>query len=488
MTEAEAEALEATKRKRSEGSEESIKGNEEPKRRAADRPELDQPDTAAAAEKTDEAPGPTTAATAPVTADATAASAGAGAAAAPATVAPAAAAAPTPAPAPVSETAPAAPVPTPQATPQPAAQQPLPQPSPAPQAKTAPPQQNWGGGQYGPAGGGATPTMGMASFGAQPFSGGTPGVERCEKIECPPSLVGRLIGKQGETIKDLQRRSGARIQIDQNFPEGAARIVTVEGSHQCVEIGCDLVRALVGNVPVSGNGAGAQTTNMECPKQLVGRVIGKGGETINELQRRSGARIQIEQRVPEGAPCIVEIQGDEAAVQEAIRLVQEVMSGRRLESTAPAIPGYTAQTPTAASYGNTTFTDPFGAYGAYTMQQSTAMFDPYAGQQHMPFPPAMGGAPPAMGGAPPAMGGAPPMMGSYGAPQPGSVPGAFPQQSYAGYPNYPAQAQNGASSHVPTAPRAAQQSAWTSHTDPQGRTYWHNPATKESTWEKPPGH
>lgn len=36
---------------------------------------------------------------------------------------------------------------------------------------------------------------------------------------------------------------------------------------------------------------------MECPKHLVGRVIGRGGETIQMLQAKTGARIQIDQNV-----------------------------------------------------------------------------------------------------------------------------------------------------------------------------------------------
>ena len=40
------------------------------------------------------------------------------------------------------------------------------------------------------------------------------------EIECPQTNVGRVIGSSGATIKELQSRTGAKIQIDQNFPEG----------------------------------------------------------------------------------------------------------------------------------------------------------------------------------------------------------------------------------------------------------------------------
>lgn len=43
-----------------------------------------------------------------------------------------------------------------------------------------------------------------------------------------------------------------------------------------------------------------QTAVVECPKSMVGRVIGKGGETIKSLQQYTGAMIQVRTAVP---PC-----------------------------------------------------------------------------------------------------------------------------------------------------------------------------------------
>ena len=44
-----------------------------------------------------------------------------------------------------------------------------------------------------------------------------------------------------------------------------------------------------------------QTAVVECPKSMVGRVIGKGGETIKSLQQYTGAMIQVGGcRVPRG--------------------------------------------------------------------------------------------------------------------------------------------------------------------------------------------
>lgn len=65
---------------------------------------------------------------------------------------------------------------------------------------------------------------------------------------------------------------------------------------------------------------------IDCPKDLVGRVIGRKGETINELQAKSGARIQIDQTLPEGQPCKIVITGDPNAVRLAVPMVHEVMA------------------------------------------------------------------------------------------------------------------------------------------------------------------
>jgi predicted RNA-binding protein YlqC (UPF0109 family) len=58
-------------------------------------------------------------------------------------------------------------------------------------------------------------------------------------IPCPKSMVGRVIGKGGETIKALQHYSGAMIQIDQsNDPTQ----VTIAGSASAVSLAANMVK------------------------------------------------------------------------------------------------------------------------------------------------------------------------------------------------------------------------------------------------------
>jgi far upstream element-binding protein len=54
---------------------------------------------------------------------------------------------------------------------------------------------------------------------------------------------------------------------------------------------------------------GNQSQTIECPKSVVGRIIGRGGETINMLQAKSGAKMQIDQSTQ---PCKIIMTGDKS--------------------------------------------------------------------------------------------------------------------------------------------------------------------------------
>ena len=195
---------------------------------------------------------------------------------------------------------------------------------------------------------------------------------------------------------------------------------------------------------------GAERDTRHATQGLVGRVIGKGGETINELQRRSGARIQIEQRVAEGEPCVVEVQGDDRAVEEARRLVHEVMGGKRLDPpyvayayAAMAQQGYGF--PPQPNVGLASYGQVRRAHaGSFSSASDTPPGSPIPGYAvpHYPYP----YYPPY--GFPPAQ---------YGPPPPGSP--------------------------IPGSPVAR---GWTQHVDANtGRPYWHHPQLGAS-WSPPP--
>lgn len=63
---------------------------------------------------------------------------------------------------------------------------------------------------------------------------------------------------------------------------------------------------------------------LSCPKSMVGRIIGKNGETIKALQIYTGVLIQIDQTED---PMKVNLYGSSASLNVAISMVQDIIQG-----------------------------------------------------------------------------------------------------------------------------------------------------------------
>ncbi|KAK2371971.1 far upstream element-binding protein [Trifolium repens] len=85
------------------------------------------------------------------------------------------------------------------------------------------------------------------------------------QIQVPNEKVGLIIGKGGETIKSLQTRTGARIQlIPQHLPEGddsKERTVQVAGDKRQIEIAQDLIKEVLSQPVRSSSGGFTQQSN-----------------------------------------------------------------------------------------------------------------------------------------------------------------------------------------------------------------------------------
>mmetsp|Transcript_9777 Transcript_9777/g.27651 ORF Transcript_9777/g.27651 Transcript_9777/m.27651 type:complete len:416 (-) Transcript_9777:1065-2312(-) len=345
-------------------------------------------------------------------------------------------------------------------------------------------------------------------------------------IDCPQPAVGRVIGKGGETIKLLQMQSGCRIQIDQNFPEGMPRKITITGMPAQMSQGVHLVKQKIADSGAVGEVSHTQI--LDCPRNVVGRVIGRGGETINDFQRRSGARIQIDQNVPEGMPCKVTIEGNAQTVDMAVRLINDVMTHGPNHVSQPA---YQSTNSSMPGFGGMGAPGGYGGYPPPMQYPPHGMGAPYGyppqgmgsagsaptpgafmGQPQQPAPSqAHASLPPQL---PPAMMQAAMMMQAQQPPpaqqqqqqqpthlathqhqQPPHVtmqqqPLMMQQPMMMQQPptmQQPAMAQAVHTAAYPQMPSAsvAKASDWSEHQDGSGNSYWYNATTGQSQWEKP---
>ena len=103
-------------------------------------------------------------------------------------------------------------------------------------------------------------------------------------MDIPQALVGKVIGKGGETIKFVQNDTNTKVQIDHQTP-GEQKRVTIQsftGDAAAVEAAkAHIQRIITTDEPITGD----IHQVVDCPQGIVGRVIGRGGETIRALQQ-----------------------------------------------------------------------------------------------------------------------------------------------------------------------------------------------------------
>ncbi|KAH1252598.1 Far upstream element-binding protein 2 [Glycine max] len=155
--------------------------------------------------------------------------------------------------------------------------------------------------------------------------------------------VGVIVGKGGETIKYLQLQSGAKIQITRDIdadPNSSTRMVELMGTPDAIASAEKLINEVLAEAESGGSGivtrrltgqAGSDEFVMKIPNNKVGLIIGKGGETIKNMQASTGARIQvILLHLPLGDTSTertLKIDGTPEQIESAKQLVYQVISG-----------------------------------------------------------------------------------------------------------------------------------------------------------------
>ncbi|KAG0125196.1 hypothetical protein HOY82DRAFT_581519 [Tuber indicum] len=255
-----------------------------------------------------------------------------------------------------------------------------------------------GGGMAGPSGS----TSGRGKFGG---SGGQPNLRDGEdsiQILVPDRTVGLIIGRGGETIRDIQDKSGCHVNIvGEAKSQNGQRPVNLIGSPQAAEDAKRLIMEIVESDNAgTGPPPGILTETIRVPIDAVGMIIGKGGETIKDMQSSTGCRINVSSQFQQGDPeREIALAGTREAIARARIAIEEKVeaSTRSAPPTRPshfstdqqqqsqqptwptyALPQPSSNSPPAPSTSNTTATAATGTGGAPPGIPGAAQDDPYA--------------------------------------------------------------------------------------------------------------
>uniref|UniRef100_A0A8C7HY28 Far upstream element (FUSE) binding protein 1 n=1 Tax=Oncorhynchus kisutch TaxID=8019 RepID=A0A8C7HY28_ONCKI len=170
-------------------------------------------------------------------------------------------------------------------------------------------------------------------FVAPSFSCGGPR-SSSEEFKVPDGMVGFIIGRGGEQISRMQQESGCKIQIAPDSGGMPDRSVTLTGSPDSIQAAKRLLTEIVDKgrpTPAfhhnDAGGPGMSVQEMLVPASKAGLVIGKGGETIKQLQERAGVKMVMIQEGPQntGADKPLRISGEPFKVQQAKDMVMELI-------------------------------------------------------------------------------------------------------------------------------------------------------------------
>lgn len=205
------------------------------------------------------------------------------------------------------------------------------------------------------------------SRGAPPASAHQPALRDGEdsmQIMVPDRTVGLIIGRGGETIRDLQERSGCHVNIvgEQKSVNGL-RPVNLIGTREAAARAKDMIMEIVesdskAKVPeprgppqrepagrdsygagaYGGGGGGAggdkSSDSIFVPSDAVGMIIGKGGETIKDMQSTTSCKINVS---PSSGPHETEreigLVGSRDAINAAKRAIED-----KVEAVVSAFP------------------------------------------------------------------------------------------------------------------------------------------------------
>uniref|UniRef100_A0A672L3Q5 K Homology domain-containing protein n=1 Tax=Sinocyclocheilus grahami TaxID=75366 RepID=A0A672L3Q5_SINGR len=153
-----------------------------------------------------------------------------------------------------------------------------------------------------------------------------------EDFKVPDGMVGFIIGRGGEQISRIQQDSGCKIQISPDSGGMPDRSVTLTGSPDAIQAAKSFLTEIVEKGRPSpafhhNDGPGMSVQEIMVPASKAGLVIGKGGETIKQLQERAGVKMVMIQDGPQntGADKPLRISGDPFKVQQAKDMVMDLI-------------------------------------------------------------------------------------------------------------------------------------------------------------------
>ncbi|NWH80476.1 TDRKH protein, partial [Piaya cayana] len=135
------------------------------------------------------------------------------------------------------------------------------------------------------------------------------------EVRVPRAAVKSIIGRKGATIKKLRWETGARIEVEDEDEDEEVTLLISGSPEQVCRAKAAVHQIVKESMPVS--------EQLCVPQRAVGRIIGRGGETVQGIQRSSGAKVFCERNAGLAPVRVIQLSGTQKEVAAAKKLIME---------------------------------------------------------------------------------------------------------------------------------------------------------------------
>lgn len=132
-------------------------------------------------------------------------------------------------------------------------------------------------------------------------------------VPVPKAVLGKVIGKQAQTIIEIREKSGA-FKVDARDQTSDPCLVKIAGTAEAVAKARKLIEEIIDSTKAKNAGSDF----VEIPRAKIGMVIGLKGSQVNTIQQDTGTKIDVDFDTD---PCKCFIKGEPSAVEAAKKIL-----------------------------------------------------------------------------------------------------------------------------------------------------------------------
>jgi len=139
------------------------------------------------------------------------------------------------------------------------------------------------------------------------------------EVKIPKDMAGVVIGRQGSNIKEIQAKTETRINFKDELETEDYKVACIRGLPDDAQHAEILIYQTIAQQPK------VESVTLHIPEIYIGKIIGRGGENVKEIQRVSRCKVDID-RGPLGGygnERKVVLKGSSSQINAAKELIEE---------------------------------------------------------------------------------------------------------------------------------------------------------------------